>query len=402
MEDEFLTKEVAQQIVNLQFDSENCKVVQISRLAGGVLNSIYKVNLQYGNDTLSVVFKIYSESNLDPNATASHEEISALHQHVFKAGAYVPENHDYINNFQGNSIKIMEYIEGALLNSINDQQAFALGQSIAQFHLASSGFPPFKVQPNDIYSLGSEVWQSLSRLYQNQAVRNESGYLATLMKYAVGTLSYPDASQLPIGLVHGDIHPGNVIQCEDKTYLLDFDLCNQGPLIKDLANAICMFCFITDSEKKIFTTENMMAMLRGYHSIRPLNQAEIDYLPAALRDRAEMEKVANTKLSCLGMPAGSPFDSDCAKALEEVLSSKNWTLINRAITKMINDPRKASSVSIASTATYTLPDSNTSSTTNAPPPILNIYPQSIDPLKPIIKPEPHHANKHKTPSTMNQ
>ena len=73
------------------------------RLTGGVLNDVYKVETSVG----SIIIKWYRDTQLDPSATATHEELFYLQKCLFEKKVSVPEPYAYLNNFRGNHVLLM-------------------------------------------------------------------------------------------------------------------------------------------------------------------------------------------------------------------------------------------------------------------------------------------------------
>lgn len=322
------------------------EVTSIRPLTGGVLNHLYKIDLNQKSGRVSYVLKIFSPEVLDPNACATRKEIFNLQSLAYKNQGPVPNVFDFWPNFEGHDIIMMEWLNGSRSNHFGQTDLYALGQSIAQFHLSTSDVPAFKKQADDFKSLTQEIKQSIKRMFLDTSVLTEMKYLYTLAGYALSTFTQPPTDSLPQGLVHGDLHPGNVLLERGRFILLDFELCYQGPLIKDLANAVCMFCFDRTGLKPEFSFPMMSALLSGYHSIRPIQKKELKCLPNFLFDRVGLERVANHKLALLGKPPGSVLNHEYESALsnamddwfnhsEDLLEFKPHINLNRASSELL-------------------------------------------------------------------
>jgi homoserine kinase type II len=76
---------------------------------------------------------------------------------------------------------------------------------------------------------------------------------------------------LPRAVVHGDLFIDNVrFNCGKLCGVIDFEMASSGPLIYDLAVAICDWGFLHDR----FMPERTKALLRGYQSKRALRDVE--------------------------------------------------------------------------------------------------------------------------------
>tara|TARA_R110002110_G_scaffold400317_2_gene616682 strand:+ start:36727 stop:37923 length:1197 start_codon:yes stop_codon:yes gene_type:complete len=299
-------------------------------LVGGVLNDVYKVKV---NNTEYVV-KWMTGNNLDPSACGSNKELYDLQKHIAGLSEIVPKPYVFVGDFQGHDAIIMEYIGGIALGK-DDMSAIRLGESISRFHEYAKDLPKFKTQPSDMRAVFSELKQWAKRLWQKGQVLKELEYLYTFFKYAFDTLFYPSDSKLPGGLIHGDLHENNILVCDesislDTIKLLDFDLVREDKYIKDIANAICMFCLPeiegvqSSSQRYQFDATFARNIIQGYQCTRTLSQAELDYLPVAILDRIRLEKVGNMKLRNEGKPPGSNFNAGRAKAMMKFLQDE-WT-----------------------------------------------------------------------------
>jgi len=92
---------------------------------------------------------------------------------------------------------------------------------------------------------------------------------------------------LPVGFVHNDIQPGNVIFETDGPHIagiIDFERARYRPLIDEVAKTAMQFSQITLKDGKFTATmtPQVGAFLRAYNEERPLNKSEIDKLEMAM------------------------------------------------------------------------------------------------------------------------
>lgn len=289
-------------------------------LSGGVLNQNMKVSTNAG----TFVVKIFNATQLDPNATATHDEIYALHTYLSENTDYMPAPRGFLKQYQGYDIIVMDFIDGQT-PLVNMQFMFDFGKTLANFHNHLSSRPDFKKKPNDILSFLTEVGSSLWRAVTKMQFRAEATYLGILFQYALSTLSYPNFNNLPSGINHGDIHLGNLLLDErDQLIILDLELGFVGPYLKDIANALCMLCFSNKHDPNAFNTELAQSFLSGYSFERPLLPLEINQLGIFLKDRAWLERIGNQKLINEGRAAGSPFTLAHFQAIHTLTAPAAW------------------------------------------------------------------------------
>jgi len=114
---------------------------------------------------------------------------------------------------------------------------------------------------------------------------------------------------LPFGVIHADLFPDNVFFVEDPhpnplpegegkapspsgrgqgegirlSGLIDFYFACNDFYVYDLAICLNAWCFETNHE---FNITRAQLLLKGYHAVRPISEAELDALPALARGSA--------------------------------------------------------------------------------------------------------------------
>lgn len=305
--------------INPRFANKAVKHPPI-RMTQGVLNQVYQLRLDLENFAV----KWLNGKNLDPTACGSHQELYELHQHLYDNGVSVPQPFAYIKDIQGSPAILMKFIHGAPAEA-NSLNMLMLGRLIACFHDVTQDFPAFEKKPSDARAVLFEISQSFKRMWCQGNIRQELAYLWTFGKYAIGTVFYPSDDQLPGGFIHGDIHRDNVLKGnDDGLFLLDFDLVQEGKYIKDIANAICMFCLPETAEGQYqFDEQLALQIIKGYERVRELSDDEQQYLGVAILDRIGLEKVGNMKLRNEGKPPGTNFNAQRAIVMQQFLD-KHW------------------------------------------------------------------------------
>lgn len=144
-------------------------------------------------------------------------------------------------------------------------QSLELGRTVASLHVAANTF----TSPHERYHLDLEylVEQPL-RLIEQQDDREMQGTLDALpVDKLVDAVKKFDASGDQYGIIHGDLHPGNLHFQGERVTLFDFDHCAYGWRAYDLATVFSL------------PNEQREAFFRGYESLRPLSDEERALLP---------------------------------------------------------------------------------------------------------------------------
>ena len=150
--------------------------------------------------------------------------------------------------------------------SFTTEESLEVGKTTAAFHLAADGFS----SNHERYHLNLKylVDEPLRLIEENNSERGQE-LLASLppipdLVSAVKSLSIDNDEY---GIIHGDLHPGNMHFQEGQVTLFDFDHCGYGWRAYDLAP----FYHAPDALQKAF--------IQGYETLRPLTQGERDCLP---------------------------------------------------------------------------------------------------------------------------
>jgi Ser/Thr protein kinase RdoA (MazF antagonist) len=197
----------------------------------------------------------------------------------------------------------------------------ALGAEIARLHVAMDGFRSDRGR----YHLDADllVGMALTELRaigaEQSAAYGEYERLALLVKDYLAGL---DQDGPAYGLIHADIHPGNVLLAPTGEFtLIDFDHCGFGWRAYDLTNFYVGPGASDDARKE------WAALLDGYESVRPFAPAERDAIPVLTACRGLWDAG-----DWLRAASWNGFDGDagtlCQQALDRIrkpLAAMNWT-----------------------------------------------------------------------------
>ena len=147
-----------------------------------------------------------------------------------------------------------------------------LGRAIAQLHLAGQDFG---LTRNN--ALGFKSWEPLFNKLE-PFIDEPFPQLNKIIKeeLALITKQWHKMDGLPKGIIHGDLFKDNVLFFNQSiNAILDFYFSCNDILIYDLAIAANDWCF----EEKTFNTKKIRALFKGYQTLRPLQQDEIQAFP---------------------------------------------------------------------------------------------------------------------------
>jgi homoserine kinase type II len=155
--------------------------------------------------------------------------------------------------------------------------AAAAGAALAGLHRAGADFPdrrPGRYEPE-------EIARRLARVAVAAQGRPELAQAVAVLKPELKRLAHGRASDLPAGLIHGDLFIDNVLFGDDGALaaLIDFEQASWGRLTYDLAVTTLAFGFGRDD----FRADLVRALIDAYVAARPPTPAERAAFGAELR-----------------------------------------------------------------------------------------------------------------------
>ena len=150
----------------------------------------------------------------------------------------------------------------------------SIGKNIAKLHMVGR-----KIKLHRVNNLSIKSWIALNQSIKtkaNKKIPNIYSFINTLLL----DLQKKWPSQLPTGIIHGDLFPDNIFFNKKKfAGFIDFYFSCSDFLIYDIAICINAMCF----DKKIkFNKLKANALLKGYSSQRKISKKEFTALPQLL------------------------------------------------------------------------------------------------------------------------
>lgn len=274
------------QLANLALNEYDLKVEQLEFINHGE-NATYKVITRKGNYLLRIHRDGYH------TVEGIKEELSwldHLHQNGFSVQKPIPsKNNELLTNvavkgeYLRRNCTVLTWEEGVFRSSsINQDYCKAIGNLLARFHKKENQIP-IKARKywhadgllgkDDRFTGLFAIENGLSK--KQYAVFNEcrESLLATLKQYEQ---QHPEKT----GLIHADLHFGNVIWEAKSPIPIDFDDCGTGLHLYDL----CIYLRSIEGNLKRKKREKqakayLEAMLEGYNKIGNLSKKDIELLP---------------------------------------------------------------------------------------------------------------------------
>jgi len=196
----------------------------------------------------------------------------------------------------GRPAAILNVLEGMWPRRPNAAHCAGVGEALAKMHLAGQDFPLFRDNP-----LSVAGWRPLFDLSAGRADSVQAG-LRDAVARELEHLESRWPSDLPVGVIHGDLFPDNVFFLGDKlSGLIDFPFACNDILAYDVAICLNAWCFEPDHS---FNVTKARALLNGYGRARKLSEAEQDALPLLARGAA-LRFLLTRLVDFLNVPPGA-------------------------------------------------------------------------------------------------
>lgn len=244
-------------------------------IAEGVENSNFLLHTTRGSFFLTLYEKRVAVGDLP--------FFLGLMGHLASHGITCPQpvrtrNGQMLGTLAGRPAAIIDFLEGVWPRKPNAVHCAAIGQVLAKMHQAGRDFPMTRAN-----ALSVSGWRPLFDQAKSRADTLQHG-LRQLMSDELDHLEKSWPSGLPVGVIHADAFPDNVLFLGDQlSGLIDFYFACNDILAYDVAICLNAWCFEADHS---FNVTKARAFLGAYGRERPLSGAEQDALPLLARGAA--------------------------------------------------------------------------------------------------------------------
>lgn len=246
------------------------RLVVAKGIAEGVSNSNFLVETTGGRFILTLY-----ERRIDP---ADLPWFLGLMGHLAARGLPVPRpvpdrEGRVLHRLAGRCAALVEFLPGVSVTEPTVAQCRAAGEALARLHLAAEGYPP--TRPN---RLGLGFAREAAAALGARLDALDAGLGATVQE-ALSAVEAGVPPDLPVGIVHADLFPDNVLFLGERVSgLIDFYFACADRLAYDLAVLRVAWSFSADGAR--FLPDRDRALVEGYARMRPLAPAEAQALPA--------------------------------------------------------------------------------------------------------------------------
>lgn len=226
-----------------------------------------------------------------------------LLDHLAAKGCPVPRTiHDRAGNLfrqvDGKAVALIEYLPGVSVSQPTTGQARAVGEALAQLHLAAADFPASRANGMDLAES-----RRLLEACGPAGLAEIDPALPALAARELDALAAQWPQNLPRSVIHADLFPDNVLMLGDRvTGLIDFYFACNDLTAYDMAVTHAAWCFAGDGTA--FDPALSRSLIAGYETIRPFSPDERAALPILAR-AACLRFIASRAYDWLNTPKGA-------------------------------------------------------------------------------------------------
>jgi len=262
-------------------------------IAEGVENSNFLLHTSDGNFILTLYEKRVAAGDLP--------FFLGLMEHLAARGITCPQpvknrQGGVLGKLAGRPAAIVTFLDGLWIRRPNPGHCAAVGEALAQLHLAGADFKMKRAN-----ALSIESWRALYAQAKERGDSVRPGLCAEIAK-ELDALDQSWPRELPDGVIHADLFPDNVFFLGDRlSGLIDFYFACTDTLAYDVAVCLNAWCFEPDHS---YNVTKGRALLRSYATVRALSAAERAALPMLARGAA-MRFLLTRLVDWLAVPDGA-------------------------------------------------------------------------------------------------
>jgi homoserine kinase type II len=247
------------------------QLLELQGIASGIENTNYFVTTSNGRFVLTL-FEILGADELPFYLN--------LMAHLARHGIPCPNpvanrSNQFLGTLNGKPACIVSRLGGKSTTTPGAAQCAAIGAMLGQLHIAGQSFS--QVMPNP----RGAAWRAATAPRVQPFLDTRQ---ATLLENEVALQARQDWASLPQGVIHADLFRDNVLLEQKRiSGLIDFYFACSDALLYDVAITVNDWCTHADG---VLDAPKTRALLRAYHTVRPLVGGESDAWPLLLRAAA--------------------------------------------------------------------------------------------------------------------
>jgi len=244
------------------------QLIELKGIASGIENTNYFVSTGNGRFVLTL-FEILTAEELPFYLN--------LMAHLARHGIPCPNpmanrHNQFLGTLKNKPACIVSRLSGKSTVIPNIQQCTAIGAMLGQMHIAGQSFLQNMPNPR------GEAWRTMATTKVRPFLQAPQ---AKFLDSEVKLHSQQNFGGLPQGVIHADLFRDNVLLDGNRVGgLIDFYFACTDALLYDVAITVSDWCITESSHLDIHRAQ---ALLRAYHSVRPLQENEHAAWPLMLR-----------------------------------------------------------------------------------------------------------------------
>ena len=191
------------------------------------------------------------------------------------------KNGKYLFNLKNKKACIVSFLEGKDKGQLNNKDCFIVGKNAALLHKASKKLKLYRKN-----SLSINSWRPILNKIDNR-INKLSKNLKNLMNADLKDIKKKWPKKMPNGIIHSDLFIDNIFFNRGKFHgFIDFYFSANDFLSYELATCINALCFKKKNRKFVLDKKKSSHLLKGYQSVRKLNEIEKKNLNTLCRGSA--------------------------------------------------------------------------------------------------------------------
>ena len=185
----------------------------------------------------------------------------------------INKNGNYISEILGKKAAIVSFLEGSAKKNLSPQNCYDIGVEAAKLHKITK-----KISLKRKNNLSLDSWSGLFNKVEEDCSKIDKS-LPKIIKKSLKEIKKNWPKKLPSGIIHADLFPDNVLFKNEKiTGIIDFYFSCHDFYSFEIAVCLNALCFDGVKENLSFNVTKARKFIKGYSSIRKLNNDEKKYL----------------------------------------------------------------------------------------------------------------------------
>ena len=251
------------------------ELINFEGILAGVENTTYKIITSKNVYILTIFEKRIDENDL-PYIFELQNFLSSKKIRCPKP--VLNQSGQYTGLIDKKTCVIMSFLDGEKLENVTPKNCVEVSSKLAAIHLFTKDFK--------LIRKNSLNYDELKKIF-NKCLDGENNNFNELISSIKDELNYLEKhwpTNLPKGIIHGDVFPDNVFINDKGEYgFIDFYFACNDYFAYELAIFINAWCFDKNNN---FLETNYKAIIEGYEGNRKLNKEEVYGLPVLLRGAA--------------------------------------------------------------------------------------------------------------------